>query len=161
MTDSSLQNFKPTVYHFRWVNSSNLEPDPLLIILGSSESTVNISFPQKLFLSYCLIEAKICILTHWKKTTVLTIHMWLEDLINTLHLEKIHLELGHRDLKMAVKGGETSATFYFVPASKVSKVNLMCWAVASTESSQDCTWQIWQPLTPNCCSTFTAHCFCF
>ena len=60
-----------------------LETDPFIIILGTSDDVIKLSNFQKCFLSYSLIIAK----------KLPTTKMWLSDLTNTLHLERIRYTL--------------------------------------------------------------------
>ncbi len=78
------------------VMDTRIKPEPLLIILGISDNIKNLNTTQQRFLSYCLITAKKLIRTLWKSATVPTSKMWLEDLTNTLHLERIRYALKNR-----------------------------------------------------------------
>ena len=78
------------------IMDTRIKPEPLLIILGISDDSRNLNTTQQRFLSYCLITAKKLILTLWKSATVPTFKMWLEDLTNTLHLERIRYALKDR-----------------------------------------------------------------
>lgn len=66
-----------------------VQPEPLLIILGVSESFTNLNRAQQCFISYGLIIAKKTILTLWKSVNAPPSKMWLDELTNTLHLERI------------------------------------------------------------------------
>lgn len=68
---------------------TTLIPDPLLIILGTSELFKDLTTTQQQFLSYCIITAKKLILLTWKGPAVPNSCAWLRDLTNTLHLERI------------------------------------------------------------------------
>jgi len=65
-----------------------LLPEPLLIILGTSQFFRNLTAPQQQFISYSLITAKKLLLMSWKGPEIPTDKMW-RDMSNTLHLEKI------------------------------------------------------------------------
>nr|XP_057947055.1 uncharacterized protein LOC131140546 [Doryrhamphus excisus]XP_057947056.1 uncharacterized protein LOC131140546 [Doryrhamphus excisus]XP_057947057.1 uncharacterized protein LOC131140546 [Doryrhamphus excisus] len=73
-----------------------LKPEPLLIILGVSESFQMLNKAQQCFISYGLIIAKKLILMLWKSVSVPSTKMWLEELTNTLHLERIRYILKDR-----------------------------------------------------------------
>lgn len=70
-----------------------LDPKPLTIILGVLDNVKRLNNFQQCFLSYCLIVAKKLLLMHWKKKDAPTTKMWLSDLTNTLHLERIKYTL--------------------------------------------------------------------
>lgn len=92
------------------VMNTSIKPEPLFIILGISEFFRKLSVAQQRFLSYCFIIAKRLILILWKSTTVPTSKMWLEDLTNTLHLERIRYVLKDR-LKLFNKTWEPFISF--------------------------------------------------
>ncbi len=94
----------PKIYSF-WADIFNImsevmgiviKPDPLLIILGVSETFKTLSKAQQCFISYGLIIAKKQILTLWKSTYVPTSKMWSEGITDTLHLERIRYILRGR-----------------------------------------------------------------
>ena len=66
-----------------------IKPESALIILGISNTLKALNVTQQHFFSYCLIIAKKVILRHWKDAAAPTFKMWLDDLANTLHLERI------------------------------------------------------------------------
>jgi len=66
----------------------NLEPDPVLIILGHSNHIYSLNSAQQKFLTYCLITAKKLLLLFWKKVYPPDAKPWLEELMSTLHLER-------------------------------------------------------------------------
>lgn len=66
-----------------------LLPEPLLIILGASQTCRTFAPTQRQFISYALITAKKLLLMSWKGPAVPNHKMWLRELTNTLHLEKI------------------------------------------------------------------------
>lgn len=68
---------------------TQLEPDPFIVILGVSDDTMKLTNAQQCFLSYSLITARRLLLMHWKKKETPSTKMWLSDLTNTLHLERI------------------------------------------------------------------------
>lgn len=68
---------------------TTLSPEPLLIILGTSELFRKFTSAQQRFISYSLITAKKLLLMSWKGPAIPTDKMWLRDLSNTLHLERI------------------------------------------------------------------------
>ncbi|CAI5659845.1 unnamed protein product [Oreochromis niloticus] len=68
---------------------SKIEPNPIVIIFGISKETQNLQHSQKRFMSYALIIAKKLILQLWKGNETPVLKMWLTELTNTLHLEKI------------------------------------------------------------------------
>jgi len=73
--------------------SSDLEPDPLVIILISSESMVNLRTAQELLFSHSLIISKtINFHIFCKKCTEPTIKMWLAGWINNPCKEMIYLK---------------------------------------------------------------------
>lgn len=69
----------------------------MLIILGVSDSVLKLTKAQRQLLSYGLITAKKLILTFWKKREVPTFKLWLTEMTNTLHLEKIRFDLHKRE----------------------------------------------------------------
>ena len=79
------------------VLDTQIDPDPLLIILGVSDPISNLTRPQKHLLSYGLITAKKLILTHWKKEEAPVFKHWLNELTSTLHLERIRYLLKNRE----------------------------------------------------------------
>ena len=94
----------PKIYSF-WSSVFNMmsevmgfviKPEPLLIILGVSESFKKLNKAQQCFISYGLIIAKKLILMLWKSANTPTSKMWLEELTNTLHLERIRYVLKDR-----------------------------------------------------------------
>ncbi len=70
----------------------HIEPVSILIILGTSDFTSTLQKSQRQLLSYGLITAK----KVWKKKDVPTYKMWLNEMITTLHLEKIQFFLKSR-----------------------------------------------------------------
>lgn len=70
-----------------------IEPDPILIILGISEELRKLNVAQQRLLAYGLIAAKKLILLLWKKKEVPSFKHWLTDLTDTLHLERIRFIL--------------------------------------------------------------------
>lgn len=73
--------------------NSPLEPDPWMIILNVFTMPWKYTSAQQEFVSYCLISAKKLLLTLWKGTSVPSINLWLHQLTDTLHLEKIRYTL--------------------------------------------------------------------
>lgn len=73
-----------------------LKPDPLTFILGISSDDVGLNNAKRCFVSYGIIIAKKLLLTHWKKKDAPPVKLWLNDLVNTLHLEKIRYTLSDR-----------------------------------------------------------------
>lgn len=87
---SKLQPFWHDVFDFvSKVIKLKIPPSPMLIVLGVSEETQKLSHAQMCFVSYSLVIAKKRILTLWKGKDIPTIKMWVTELTNTLHLEKI------------------------------------------------------------------------
>ena len=58
-----------------------------------SEGMKNLQVAQQRLISYGLITAKKWILLFWKKEEVLTIKLWLNEMTETLHLERIRFIL--------------------------------------------------------------------
>lgn len=63
-----------------------LNSDPLTTILF--DDAVGIDSAKPCFRSYCIIIAKKLILTHWKETDAPPLQLWLNEVANTLHLER-------------------------------------------------------------------------
>ena len=76
---------------------THIDPDPVLIILGLSDSISMLTRAQTQLLSYGLITAKKLILTHWKKEEAPTFKHWLNEMASTLHLERIRYFLKNRE----------------------------------------------------------------
>ena len=76
---------------------THIDPDPILIILGMSESISALTRAQRQLLSYGLITAKKLILTHWKKEEAPAFKHWLNEMTSTLHLERIRYSLKNRE----------------------------------------------------------------
>ena len=70
-----------------------LELKPLTIILGVSDDVEKLNNFQQCFLSCSLIIAKKLLIMHWKKKEAPTTKMWLSELTNTLHSERIKYTL--------------------------------------------------------------------
>lgn len=73
-----------------------LTPDPLLVILGASETSKNLQNAQHHPLSYGLLCAKKLIILLWKRKDVPTFKAWITLLTDTLHLERIRYILSDR-----------------------------------------------------------------
>lgn len=71
------------------VMKTAIKPEPLPIILGILDSSINLSHAQQCFVSYGIIIAKKLILTMWKSERAPTSKMWLQELTATLHMERI------------------------------------------------------------------------
>lgn len=66
-----------------------MQPDPVLIVLGLSEHIRSLTRGQHKLLAYSLTTAKKLLLLFWKKKEVPTVKLWLGEMTSTLHLEKI------------------------------------------------------------------------
>uniref|UniRef100_A0A673WU00 Reverse transcriptase domain-containing protein n=1 Tax=Salmo trutta TaxID=8032 RepID=A0A673WU00_SALTR len=78
------------------VLETSIDPDPLLIILGVSDSLNGLTNSQKQLISYSLISAKKLILLFWKKREAPSTKLWLSELANTVHLEIIRYILNNK-----------------------------------------------------------------
>ena len=94
----------PKIYSF-WPDVFNIisevmrfviKSDPLLIILGVSDTFKKLNKAQQCFISYGLIIMKKIILTFWRSVNTPTSEMWLEELTHTIHLERIRYVLKDR-----------------------------------------------------------------
>ncbi len=93
-----LEKFGAKIFKaFSDILNTHIEPDPVFIILGTSDSMPVFKKSQQQLLSYGLITAKKLILTFWKKKEVPTFKLWLNEMTNTLHLEKIRFSLNKRE----------------------------------------------------------------
>ena len=63
------------------------------MIASLSEGMKNLQVAQQRLISYGLITAKKLILLFWKKEEVPTIKLWLNEMTETLHLERIRFIL--------------------------------------------------------------------
>ena len=92
-----LEHFWTAVFSFfSKVFKTTLQPDPLLVILGTSGNTGNLQNVQRCLLSYGLLCGKKLVRLHWKKTETPTFKEWLTALTDTLHLERIRYSLSGR-----------------------------------------------------------------
>ena len=92
-----LEHFWTAVFSFfSKVFKTTLQPDPLLVILGTSGNIGNLQITQRRLLSYGLLCGKKLVLLHWKKTETPTFKEWLTALTDTLHLERIRYSLSGR-----------------------------------------------------------------
>ena len=73
-----------------------LQPDPVLVILGTSEQCNTLQNAQLHLLSYGLLCAKKHILLLWKSKDVPSFKAWITALTDTLHLERIRYILKDR-----------------------------------------------------------------
>ena len=73
-----------------------LEPGHRMIILGHSEALSKLTASQQRFVSYGLIAAKKLILKFWKGAEVPPVRLWISDLTDTLHLERIRFILSDK-----------------------------------------------------------------
>ena len=90
----NLQNFWIEIFRlFSRILEVEIDPDPVLVILGVSEGLKELRGTQQRLLSYGLITAKKLILLFWKKKEVPTVKMWLSEMTETLHLERIRFSL--------------------------------------------------------------------
>lgn len=67
------------------------EPDPLIAILGATSSIVSANKYEKKTVLFRTVIAKKLILRVWKLDTVPTYDLWLGEMANTLHLERLRL----------------------------------------------------------------------
>lgn len=89
-----LQNYWHEIFDFfSLILGIQLDPDLILIILGTSEGLRKLNSAQQLLLAYGLVIAKKLILLNWKKREVPSFKHWLTDLTDTLHLERIRFIL--------------------------------------------------------------------
>lgn len=61
----------------------------ILIVFGFTQNMDITGYAERCFISYGLITAKKLILQFWKGKDIPSLNMWLTELVNTLHLEKI------------------------------------------------------------------------
>ena len=89
-----LQNYWHDIFDvFLLILGIRLDPDLILIILGTSEELRKLNSAQQHLLAYDLITAKKLILLNWRKREVPSFKHWLTDLTDTLHLERIRFAL--------------------------------------------------------------------
>ncbi len=98
-----------------------LEPDPLLVVLGVSDHLFQPNKHHQQLLSYALIVAKKLILMFWKKTEVPTAKSWLDELVKVSHLERIRFSLTNR-LKHFRSGNLSS----FISLLRTQSSHLCC-----------------------------------
>ena len=67
-----------------------------MIILGHSEALSKLTASQQRFVSNGLIAAKKLILKFWKGAEVPPVRLWISDLTDTLHLERIRFILSDK-----------------------------------------------------------------
>ena len=70
-----------------------IEPNPVLIVLGISEELRKLRVAQQRLLAYGAIIAEKLILLFWIKKEVPSFKHWLTELTDTLHLEIIRFIL--------------------------------------------------------------------
>lgn len=86
----TLQSFWSNVFNFMTkVLKKKTTPNPVVIIFGIIQKTDMLRYAERCFISYGLITAKKIILQLWKGKDVPSLKMWITELVNTLHLEKI------------------------------------------------------------------------
>lgn len=66
-----------------------LNPDPEIVIFGVFDKVDNLLTPQKHLLSFCLITAKKIILKFWIKKESPPLNLWIQEMSDILHLERI------------------------------------------------------------------------
>lgn len=89
-----LQNYWHEIFDFfSLILGIRLDPDLILIILGTSVGLRKLNNAQQHLLAYGLITAKKLILLNWRKKEVPSFKHWLTDLTDTLHLERIRFIL--------------------------------------------------------------------
>ncbi len=94
---AKLQGFWVDIFSlFSKIFKVQIQPEPVLIILGTSDVLRSLRVTQQLLLSYGLITAKKLILMCWKGKEVPTLKRWLTELTDTLHLERIRYSIKDR-----------------------------------------------------------------
>lgn len=90
---TKLQGF--WTYIFTWMSkilAVKINP----IIFGSSKDINKLRPPQRQFVAYGLLIAKKLVLLFWKDKETPTLKMWITNLMDTLHLERIRFAINNK-----------------------------------------------------------------
>lgn len=73
-----------------------INPDPISIIFGSSKDIKKLMPPQRQFVAYGLLIAKKLVLLFWKDKETPKLKMWITNLMDALHLERIRFAFNNK-----------------------------------------------------------------
>lgn len=96
-TCTKLYNFWHEI--FQWFGSMyncQLLPEPTAALFGISPSLLRLSSSKRHTVVYGMIIAKKVILTLWKTDTIPQFKMWLTEITNILHMEKVRYTVSDR-----------------------------------------------------------------
>ena len=76
-----------------------LKPNPLIALFGISEEAEKLSINNRRFLSFSTLMARRAVLIKWKGDIPPSHGQWLEDIMLSLDLVKVHYSILNLDIK--------------------------------------------------------------
>ena len=96
-TCPKLQTFWINIFEYlSTILKTKITPNPILIIFGITYQMGNLDPAKLSLISYSLITAKKLILQFWKGKDTPSLKLWITELTNTLHLEKIRFTINDK-----------------------------------------------------------------